>query len=376
MIVHTLKTVKEIKIGIGDDGSMAFVTRDEELVKEASEILGRKPDGLLLKVFHFPAYTDIKNFKYGKLFNFTGVWHESTTLIETIKIQNLFAFYGIAPKVFGIFLLQNPTFNTTHYAVLTEDCGDADHGLSIEERTKRHETFYKNLPNITGLRLPFKDYTSSSNIINGKLVDWQCATYQDDYIWKLRERYLQKTGFGDSKYQTVPELDIQEGIRKTDIRIKDLGLDKIDFKGKTVVDVGCSGGNFINYAWKQGAKRTVGVDWYRVLEGTMELATYFGNFNADFYPADLSEAMNEKVLEIAPFDICFLLSMTTHIGIPEYLHSLSKMMVLEINHEHQVEETLAKLKPYWHIKFIGKSTDFGDRNIYHCFNVNYFKKVL
>jgi hypothetical protein len=118
--------------------------------------------------------------------------------------------------------------------------------------------------------LPFNDQLSSTNLINGKLVDWQGAGFKDDYEEALKQRYAQYTMFGESKYQTLPELGIQDGIRKTDIRIKDLGLDKIDFKNKNVIDIGCSGGNFLMYASSMGAKRLTGIDWQKVIDLTME----------------------------------------------------------------------------------------------------------
>lgn len=372
MKTYKLKTQKEILITSGEDGSIAFVTRDKELVTEASNILGRKADGLLLKIFHFPIYTGIKEFRYGKMFNYNDNWYPLKSLYDSMRIQNYYAYYGYAPRIYGIFEVKNITTNTWHYALLTDDVGVAIFEPNKEVREKHNADFHKKLEelNIYGLALPINDQLSSANIINNKLVDWQGAGFKDDYEEVLKQRYAQGTMFGESKYQTLPELGIEDAIRKTDTRIHDLGLDKIDFNGKNVIDIGCSGGNFLMYASSHGAKRLTGIDWQKVIDLTMEASYYLGHFNIDYYSQNLAldEIHIPEVLELMPYDIAFVLSMTTHIKVPKYIHKLAKLMVLEINHPYQVDETLDALKPYWDIKYIGQSSDFGDRNIYHCFN--------
>lgn len=372
MKTFKLKIQKEILITSGEDGSIAFVTRDKDLVAEASSILGRKPEGLLLKVFHFPIYTGIEQFRYAKLFNHAIVNNHDQRLYDTMRVQNYYAYYGYAPRIYGVFEVKNIITNTWHYALLTDDVGIAHYEPNKEQREVNNIAIHNKLfeVGIYGLTLPFNDQLSSTNVINGKLVDWQGAGFKDDYETMLRYRYSQATMFGESKYQTLPELGIEDAIRKTDTRIHDLGLDKIDFKGQNVIDVGCNGGNFLMYASNKDAKRLTGIDWQEVIDLAREASYYLGHFNIDYYSQNLSldEIYIPEVIELMPYDIAFVLSMTTHIKVPKYIHKLAKAMVLEINHPYQVDETLEALAPYWDIKYIGQSSDFGDRNIYHCFN--------
>ena len=68
------------------------------------------------------------------------------------------------------------------------------------------------------------------------------------------------------------------GPRDSERRIKELGLDQIDFKNKTVWDVGCAGGFFTRYAIDRGAKRVIGFDNEATVNAARNMANYLGYF--------------------------------------------------------------------------------------------------
>jgi len=356
-----------IKIISGHDGTFSFITRDVALVKQAKDLFGRRDQkDLAVKIFHHPIPfddTEIKRFRWGKYFDFdTLPKNAGGSLYDAIRVQNLFAMKDLAPRVYGVFQVESK-YKTVHWALLMDDAWWKDIvSLKNEDVYERLKPIAKEL----GVTLPFGDMWSENNVMGHKWVDWQGAGFGENYMTLLTKRYLDKTYFGESKYQTVPELGIEEGIRKTETRVNDLGIMAYDYTGLTVIDVGCSGGMFLNRVMEMGAKYAVGLDWKRVVEGAKEVSNYLGNFNIDYLPAELHKALPQEVMDKAPFDFVFYMSMITHTGVPEYLHKLGKNMILEINHPHQIDETLKALEPHWECAFIGKATEHGDREIYHC----------
>ena len=101
------------------------------------------------------------------------------------------------------------------------------------------------------------------NIIGNKYVDFQGFVPLSDYKEGLKKRLIGIAKIGKwgpfKNYHTISELGITGG-RDTKHRIENLGLNKINFKNKTVLDIGCSEGIFCHYAIKHGAKRVVGID--------------------------------------------------------------------------------------------------------------------
>ena len=58
-------------------------------------------------------------------------------------------------------------------------------------------------------------------------------------------------------HQALPELNLH-GARNFAARAATMELDKLDFTGKTVLDLGCNLGAFCFYASAHGARRVVG----------------------------------------------------------------------------------------------------------------------
>lgn len=344
------------------DGAFSFICREEGLLSRIKTKFGRENQkDLCLKIFHCPLVGRIEDFLWGKVF-VPDESHSTSKLIEAVKIQNLCAFEGIAPRVYALFTLE---WEGKRYpTLLVRDMGK-DSELDADKRMEQSRQIASFIWSIGCI--PFRaDMTPKGNVVGGLWVDFQGSKFGHDYEDRLKDLYLNTTYFGESKYQTVPELGIAAGIRKSDIRYHDLGLDSYDFAGKTVIDIGCSGGVFLNYAMERGAKRAVGLDWERVITGAREVSNYLGHLNIDYHACDLNKPLPAAVLELAPYDLVIFTSMITHVGVPDYLFGLGKELVLEINHDHQVDETMKKMLCGYKCKILGRSSDFGNRIICWC----------
>ncbi len=108
-------------------------------------------------------------------------------------------------------------------------------------------------------------------------------------------------------YRTIYDADLnvlvpgKEEIDEDTLRV----FRRIDFTGKTVVDLGCNFGFFTFEARRQGAARVLGVDREeRVLEGCRVLGRHFGLPGVDFAAYDLEEASCALLTE--KFDMALL----------------------------------------------------------------------
>ncbi|MBL6457510.1 FkbM family methyltransferase [Belnapia sp. T6] len=358
-----------------ESGAWAFICRDPALLQRIGAWFGRDPAGLTLKIWQYPYQgDDLRGVNWGRYFNLA---HEpgldirsQGNLLLSLKAQNFAAMAGLAPRIHGLFLLEGPC-GTLHPGILTEDAAllrhDAEpplpedlHGR-IAEFCARH-----------GLNPPFGDLATPGNHRLGTWVDWQYAYPTEAHVEFLRTHYLRHTQFGESKYQTAPGLGIGEGIRDTLRRVGDLGLDRIEFGGATVLDIGCNGGQFLNYAAARGARHGLGLDWPETARAAAYASNHLGHFNIDYRGAALHEGLPEG---IGGLDVVLYLAMVTHLGVPDWLHGLGRRLVLEINHAHQVEATLAALEPHWWLRFVGKASDHGDRAIYHGFSRRHFPRA-
>jgi 2-polyprenyl-3-methyl-5-hydroxy-6-metoxy-1,4-benzoquinol methylase len=196
-------------------------------------------------------------------------------------------------------------------------------------------------------------------VVAGKYVDYQGFRFSHDYKDKLKERLTGVANVGKwgpfMNYHSVPELEITGG-RNNEERIKKLHLDEIDFKGKTVLDIGCSEGFFCRYAMDRGAKRVVGLDLPGVVKPTRELAYYLGYNNIDFYGYDLKK----EIPDLGKFDIVLFLSMVHHIGLPDWiLDSTKKLLVFEGNGKSEDAGAISKLNG----KLIDKTVDLFERPV-------------
>lgn len=335
-----------------------FVIFKGYLVEHLSSIYGRR---IALKVFDdvsVESVDDIYKVKWGDDPK-EGEPRINTTLWEATQIQNIAAWHGLAPRVYGI----ETVFLGGKYrpAQVIEPVEEGYHDLN--------EAFevYKKIENL-GRRYGFvlgKSDVSADDAMEGKLIDFQTFYFTRPYEDTVKEIYCEDGKYGKVYYQDVPEVGLKGGPRKSELRIKELGLDKIAFNGKSVWDVGCAGGFFTRYAIDRGAKRVTGIDMEGPVHACRNMANLLGYFNIDYQVEDLSK---EKVFIDSPRpDIVLYLSLNYHVGYPEFL-KYCPFVVLEDNGKtSRADDSPGNPIEGWFdkIDFIGRNTDHGEKPIYH-----------
>ena len=263
-IVLEKMEIPETPDGPGEDGNgvNAFIYRGEKMA-EIQELYGRS--GCCLKI--------IKGREGFKEDPKEHWWGPGTTKGSSIAvashIQNIYHHHGLTPRVYATLLVEID--GKKYWAQLTEDMGHWEY-----ERDKQEELMEKIKKIAKQYGIEVFDDGRDHNVVGGKYVDFQGFHLTEEYKKKLKDKLIGVANVGKwgpwMNYHTIKELDIGGG-RDNEERIVKLGLDKIDFKGKTVLDVGCSEGFFCHYAYKMGAKRVLGIDLPGVVENLWELAS-------------------------------------------------------------------------------------------------------
>ena len=271
------------------ESSYCFIANGEGLESLLKEQFGR--NGLCLKVFKREIGQRPTHFIWGK-----------TPLIEATRIQNLFALHVLAPRVYSLVILQDK------YIAQVTDYVSGQGGSKVGE--------LKNLSAHYGLGTKKWSDFGPNNWVGGKFVDFGefYFTSSDDYKRSLIEQAHTRRGeMIGTAYQAVPEIGIR-GTRDLEHRAGVLRLKEIDFRGKTVLDLGCNLGAFSRLACDLGAKRVVGVD--RIAKLAYQVSNWLGYWEIDFLdlclPGDRAQIYKRTGLK--RFDIVFGMAVYNHIG--------------------------------------------------------------
>jgi len=212
--------------------------------------------------------------------------------------------------------------------------------------------------------------------MGGKLVDFNTFHFTEDHREKVMAIIRDKGHYGKTIYQDEPKLDIISTPRKTQHRIEAMKLDKIDFKGKSVLDLGCATGGFCRYASDRGAGAVLGIDFEDVVGTDTREAAYLVAWELGYFDIEF-EQMDLRVEKPPKADIVFFLSLDYHIGLPDWLAEVTnEVCVFELNtrgfnKDINIEKgTENKLRVMFRkIKLVGRAEDQGNcqKPIYHCF---------
>ena len=332
-------------------GQEVYIADSPELQRRLSLDYARMNEHLCLKVFKTSGE------KWG------GVATE-----HVIKVQNLFAFYGLAPRVYELVTVNRQRAMVTEYATGE---GKPDH-KAIESLIRHYRIGLKGKPGnaidnaVEYSRLPFK-------WIGDKFVDWgrfhftDPTWYQARLVKKLRRR---NKGGKRVSYQPVPELNVP-GQRNHAHRMRKMRLDEIDFHGKTVLDIGCNTGAFCREALRRGANRVVGIDhrhakmWYTV-------NNWLGYHNLDILQLTLPEERGaiEAVTGLAHFDIVFALAIAQHMegGYQKWIADLTDEVLFFEGNWHEPEETYRETleSQFGEVELTGYIKDEDVRCMFRC----------
>lgn len=330
--MKVFKIEKPIVYNYFQSGFFSFICRDDEII---AQITPRR--GVCLKVFFTPLVNnDIDSYWWGHPFmsssNRMSPRYERAKLVDAVKIQNLVARHDLAPRVYDIVGLE--VEGRVYPTLVVDDLGESSDLVEFNFRQSVIEKITK-IGEKYGFRIEFPDIGQAGNFIRGKFVDFQGFVFEDDYKKRVIDRYKTKAKWSENTYQSVPELGI-EGYRDNTLRVQLMKLDKLDFTGKSIIDIGCSGGFYCRYAHDRGASRVLGVDLPQVIESTFEMTNYLGKYNVDFVGMELQPKLDYK-FGFAP-DIIFFLSMYRYL---EYAPFLKMAETVIYEHNGDVPEKTA-----------------------------------
>lgn len=330
------------------DGVFCFLSRNEELKSYVAATWGR--ENAAVKIFHQPAkgaYLD--DYLWGRKFRDEPGF--SSLLINASRVQNIIARHGLAPRVYALFFL---FIDGQYYpAQAVEDMG-SDLNLSPFEMVRMYDKIAE-LCKQFDLQPCYED-AQRGNMVGGKWVDFQGFDLLPTYKDRIKNNYIERVQWAGNTYQTIPELGIH-GFRSNS---RDQLFYDVDFKGKSVVDIGCSGGEFCRLASSRGAKTVIGYDLPNVVEAAFEVNNYMGYFNIDLVGTNL----NESIIEVSNPDIVFYMSMNRHIGLQPYVFD-AETLIYEHNGNESADETVAEVaKKFKSYRDLGMTGDYDDRHTY------------
>jgi len=342
-------------IGLADEGSGTWTfLYDGKLLDEVKKYYRRENENVKIKIIKIPI-------KDGEKLE-DHLWCEHTgknsPIHEALVIQNIFALYDFAPRAYGLFEIHA---NGNRYAAFLTDylgpMGNYPHdnsGLINKIKVMSQEK-----------GINYYDDGRGTNVIADKYIDFQGFRMGDDFINLLKKRVTGIANIGKwgpwQNYQTVEQLGLTGG-RDMQHRITNLGLDQIDFTGKTVLDIGCSEGEFCRYVSDHGARKVVGVDLPGVALAAGELSYYLGYFNIDYVGANLKK---ESIESLGKFDYVLFLSMCHHVGYLPYLSKLTnEILIFEGNAKNDDIEVQTKLnQDFSRVEPKGTTSDLFNRPV-------------
>lgn len=277
-------------------------------------------------------------------------------LKEATVIQNLCWMAGDAPRVYA--LLEVERDGKKYPAQLIEYLEPNKVKVDINKQLDDMEEYLGKFR----VRMCHRELLGQHDFIDGKLIDFQGFTFKSDAEEAI-VNYVKKYGkYGKSHYQSIDAVGLTAKPRDTKQRVKEMGLKKLDFEGKDVLDIGSNLGAFCMYAADQGAKRVVGIDLPDEALASKVLAFYLGYHNIDYFGLELGKNDDNNPLHNKKFDIVFYLSMVAHIGIPKWLGKVTKeTLIFEVNamgSKFKTEQHIDELQnDFKSIELYGKTTD-------------------
>jgi len=333
------------KLNHSEIGSYSLMVFTPEVSKHLEKIYHRK--GLALKVFRNAA--EMKNPR----------WGNGASLHTATVIQNLCARENLAPRVYAWVSVNGQLAQVTEYA--PKETKPQDH----RARLRKLVAFMKKYDLISVAK------TLDAGVRNWrdhKFVDFSHLQFKDydGYLASLDIRARTRRGkLLERAYQPVPKLGIL-GSRDVLARMANLQLDQIEWKGKTVLDVGCNFGAFSRYATDAGAPRVTGVD--KNGELAFEINNVLGYWNLDI----IAGALPGKI-KLPKSEIVFMMAFHNYVGGLEAALSFVSPVAcnLLIVESHGGEDRgaceLILKKFFQRIHYLGFIKDPMVRHQWHCF---------
>jgi len=281
------------------------------------------------------------------------------SLRDITKVQNYAAIEGLAPRVYQISTAR--FFNRLFLAQRIER-------LAENYASKAHAEEVYDVVVALGERYGYQVYrrdVSAQDVMENKLVDFGTFSLTPDHKDKIASMYASYARYGKQYYHDLPELGVQGGPRNNKARVGWMNLENLPFAGKSVADLGCSGGFFTRYAVDRGASVADGYDLNGEGNGQPVKAARIAANELEYWSIDYHDQDLTKT-EPKPADIVFFLSMNYHIGIPKWLPEVTKeVCVFEDNSKaRNAEEQLKTM--FREVRRVGTALDHGDKPVIWC----------
>jgi len=332
------------KLKHSEIGSYSLMVFTPEISKQLEKIYLRK--GLALKVFK--TKDNAKNPRWGN-----GVGLHTATII-----QNLCARENLAPRVYDWASVNGKLAQVTEY--VKKAAGPQDH----RARVRKLQAFMGKYDLISVAK---NTDAGVRNWRGYKFVDFSHLQFKDydGYIASLDARARTRRGKLLSRaYQPVPELNIQ-GSRNVPVRMDNLQLGTIDWKGKRVLDVGCNFGAFSRYATDAGATRVTGVD--KCGELTFEINNVLGYWNLDVIAGKLPGKIKLPKVQIG-----FMMAFHNYVGglgaaLSFVAPVISHLLIVESHGgEDRGKCELVLKQSFQRVHYLGFVEDPQVRHQWHC----------
>ena len=292
-------------------------------------------------------------------------WDE-TPLFHATVAQNVAAWHGLAPRVYGVVTLSGPERSWAAQVVEVQ-YGLLDSGGSMMARARLDAALARY--GITGCLRG----STKRDWVGGKFIDFQCCQVNEDiHVERLLERACEASpwrGSGGKPYQGIGPLTGARGDVAR--RAQCMGLSPDSFFGKTVIDLGCSTGAFPRFARQMGAQRTVGVDRPETVEVAFSLSNWTGHWNADWLGLDLQDEGWSDVVGretgIDEFDVGFFLSMDRVCGYDDEVAACCRTLYVESHPGQRKDEWERRLARHWKcVDYLGFTEDRHKRWLWRC----------
>ncbi len=322
-------------------GVYSFVSYSEKLEDILYWAYGRH--GLCLKVFKGTGDAPLNEFRWGQ-----------HLLIDCTRIQNLFAWHDLAPKVYDIAYVNDRCYaQVTQFADLLPQIS-VDKKIAPELKTR--------------YMLDTRWDMNPKNWLNGRMLDFQAWRFGDKDLYKQRlidEAYKNGAWGSRSEPYSPPGRFPVPSQRDVDHRIDLMKLNEMDhlFQTRSVLDIGCNLGGICTSVAELGAKRVTGIDLPHVVETAMEISNWLGYWQIDYRGMRLpsSEAIGQH-------DIVFALSVDRQIGYGKWMADLcSTLFYLEghvADHDYTFMERLER--DFSKVEYLGATKDHGPRPVFRC----------
>jgi len=244
-----------------------------------------------------------------KMFKPQAMYWGGSYIGACTTVQNVFSWYGLAPRIYGI--IDPP--NERLMQVVDFADGSGAPRISKAQQVAAKYGFAVKDGDID------KQLAESHRWIGGQIVDFGRFYFADPNTYEKRMRkhvirYHKKPHTEAIGYHPCPELGVK-GVREIGPRIEMMRWDDYEWKGRTVLDLGCNSGAFSREAAKRGAARVIAVD-HKFANKNRELFNWLGYWNVDCLEVSLPGDWKQirKQSGIDKFDIVICLSMVGHAG--------------------------------------------------------------